>query len=390
MRNNIKIPVALQMVIDDVGWHKGHDQRYKSWPSRSGLPRMHQPIDYVALNAVGKGLDMKVTCPFVIGEWDKDNVLRGVPHLTYNEQGWDRASEIDMAYAERCFEAAEGSEYLEYALHGILHGYYVDGKCLTEAEFYPHKYDAEKGCYTKEQTWLSREEFEQHIEMFYKIYDSWGFKKKIQTFVSPCGSVGTPQDNTHYAEWFKEHGMIYWANTWRDFPEGIDVAGGVICTNKIPGLPWEAYDIDPTLLELKVKEDVEHPRTIWGGHWTNFLRYHPENNMERVPAWIDYFKKHAEVFGCMLSKDIGFSSSQAVYNRFASIEVLEHGYRIDLNEVDNKGAVGLRNEFYISLKNGTVPKACSGGTISEYETHDNFKTYKIVRDGKKTVEIILE
>ena len=105
MKEQIRIPVALQLVVDDVGWHNGADERHLGRPSRSGLPRMHDPLDYEALNEIGRGLNMKILCSLVLGEWDKDNLLRGVPHVTYNEAGWDRASEIDMDYAVRCRDA---------------------------------------------------------------------------------------------------------------------------------------------------------------------------------------------------------------------------------------------------------------------------------------------
>ena len=116
--------------------------------------------------------------------------------------------------------------------------------------------------------------------------------------------------------------MIYWMNTFRGNPDSAAVSNGVICMNGLPELPWDAYDIDPRFLDLKI--------------------------------------------------------------------TAEHGYRIDLSAVDNKGAIGKSDAFYISLKNGTVPKACPGGSIREYETHENFKTYEIVRDGRSFVEISLK
>ena len=42
--------------------------------------------------------------------------------------------------------------------------------------------------------------------------------------------------------------------------------------------------------------------------------------------------------------------------------------------------MALKKEFYVSLKNGVVPKGCIGGKISEYETKKEFKTYKIERE----------
>ena len=53
MENNIILPTAVCLRVDDVGWHNGSDDRYDSRPSRTGIPRMHQPQDYRALHELG-------------------------------------------------------------------------------------------------------------------------------------------------------------------------------------------------------------------------------------------------------------------------------------------------------------------------------------------------
>ena len=41
MLNKIKIPVAIQITIDDLGWHGGRDDTNIGKASRSGIPRDH-------------------------------------------------------------------------------------------------------------------------------------------------------------------------------------------------------------------------------------------------------------------------------------------------------------------------------------------------------------
>ena len=41
MLNKIKIPVAIQITIDDLGWHDGRDYTNIGKASRSGIPRDH-------------------------------------------------------------------------------------------------------------------------------------------------------------------------------------------------------------------------------------------------------------------------------------------------------------------------------------------------------------
>ncbi len=384
MQDSIRIPVAFCLRADDVGWHNGDDDRYFSRPSRTGIPRKHVPADYRALHELGKALNMKISCSLVLAEWDKDNLLRGVPHVTWDPEGWDRASEIDMDYAKACFEALDGSEYLDYTLHGLMHGYYDSGMLVTEEQYYPKVYDAAKGGYTKAWRRLSDAEFRRHLDLFFEIYRSWGFSKPVRSFAAPNGSRGTPAENAGYADILREYGLLYWRNGWRDFDGSTDVTRGVICSKGFMVMEWNVFDADPALLPLR---DV--PSADFCFHWPNFLRWNPEHNPERIPAWADYFRREAELWGVMMGRDVPFADSQTVYSKFAEIREENGQTVIDLAKVDALGALGLQNEFYVSVRNGQEPAAVSGGTLALYETKREFRTYQITRDGAAQVVLTL-
>jgi len=159
-----------------------------------------------------------------------------------------------------------------------------------------------------------------------------------------------------------------------------DVIEGIVALSAIGkgNIPWNAYDLDPDEMELFNSED--EARTDYGIHWPNLIRYNPKKNLENLEKWVNYFKRQEEVFGTMCARDVYFAASQAVYNKYASVTFEGDKCIIDLKEVDNKNARALKDEFYISFKNGTLPKGCTGGTIEEYETKKAFKTYKITRE----------
>ena len=189
MLDKIVIPAAFQLSLDDVGWHDGRDLRTLNQPSRSGLPRNHHPLDYKMLAELGRALDMKIVCPLCLGDWDKDNFLRGQVGITHKPHTWDRASEIDLEYAKECFEALESAEYIEYGLHGLMHGRYTeDGKLIWEKEYFTPKDESLKTAY------LDTDDFRNRLDLFFKIYNSWGFSQKIRTFVAPCGMGKTTLD----------------------------------------------------------------------------------------------------------------------------------------------------------------------------------------------------
>ncbi len=398
MENKVVLPVALQIVTDDIGWFNGRDIRCSDGPSRTGMPRKHCAEDYAMLNAIGKSIGQKINAPLVIGEWDKKNRLRGMPHATYNEEGWNMAAEIDYAEAERCFDTMESAEYLEYGFHGLLHGYWQDGISLADQEFsYPRSLDY-KTKYAPA-SWLvpvDNAYLESHIEVFFKIYEDWGFKK-IRSFTSPSSVQGGIEENRHMTAMMKKYGMIYWSNQWRAVKNLCEVIDGVIFINKAikqQPIPWEAYGIDPDTLcdySFEFNNGIDHAeRVVYGSHWPNFLQLNPKRNMDTLDAWTRHFKRQAEIFGVMLSKDIAFAASQAVYRKKSVLDYKKDGLVIDLSAVDGAGALGLSDTFHISVENGLKPTAVKGAHLSLYETHEGFSTYELARTGERFVEINLK
>ena len=131
------IPRPLHIAIDDLGWFCGDDDRTNGGPSRTGMPRRHCYKDYEAINELGKQLGMKISCAFVIGEWDPDNRLKSVKFLSKYGENWDNASHLDRQEMQKCIDSIKNSEYIDLTLHGLLHGYYADGTDNTDvSDFY--------------------------------------------------------------------------------------------------------------------------------------------------------------------------------------------------------------------------------------------------------------
>ena len=379
---NIKLPIATSIVVDDVGWFDGRDLRVSGGPARSGLPRFHHPDDVRALNEIGRALNTKILCSLVLGDWDKCNRLRGVPHVTAEEDGWDRAASIDLDYANSYFDALEESEFLDYAIHGLMHSYYEDGKLVTARQYYPDRTDGH-GNKTGGYRWLSTEEFDRMIGLFLEIYRDWGFKKPIVDFVSPCGCFGAVKDkgNIRYAEVLRKYGVLHWANGWKNNEYQVDTVEGIIISGAYGTvIPWNAYGANPKYFgDVKVG-------THLCGHLANFVRYDPEDNFEYVEAWADYFRRMTSPFGLMLARDKGESCSQTLYSRFARVSASEGGYVIDLDGLDAVDAIDKRMEFFVSLR-GVTPTGCIGGSLTLREQRADHAIYKIVRDGGARVEI---
>lgn len=386
MKDSVKLPSAMILCVDDLGWHRGADMRYCGQPSRTGMPRKHRPADYKVINEIGKAINMKILCPICLAEWDKDNILTNEIGITFEPHSWDRASKIEYDLAQEMFEEAEKSEYIEYSLHGNLHGNYdKDGKQITEMEYFEYKTPQDKYLST-----MSEEEILRRIDLFFRIYDSWGFKKKIRSFVAPNGIPEnlTNEDLLPLASALKKRGITYWTSRWKKTVSDTVFFDGITYMEKNVkfGVQWNAYDFDPKYMKPFAQEDDEIIGDVLGMHWPNFLRFNAERNVERVSEWAEYFKNQAEVFGLMLARDIAFSTSQHVYKNFSKITFDKQKVIIDISEALEKNTGCLSGEFFISFKNGITPKACQNGEIELYETHKNFKTYKI-RHTSNIVEI---
>ena len=388
--DKIKLPIAIGIIVDDVGWHDGSDGRMQNMPARSGLPRFHHPDDVRALNAIGKGLNTKIVCSLVLAEWDRNNVLRGAEGIVPDHVNWDQASKIDLEYTQRYFEALEESEYLDYSLHGIFHAFYENGRLNTARQYYPNTYD-ENGNINGYR-WHSPEKFEQMISLFFEIYNDWGFKKKITKFVSPCGCWGTPESegNIAYAKILRKHGITSWNNSWAEFSEPVGFVDGIITAKGNNITAWNAYDVDPDYLVPLTEEDPDGVVSAhYCGHLTNFIRYNYQKNFEYVDKWVRYFKKY-EKFGIEIARDVDSANSQMAYSRLARLSKEGDCYLIDLTAVDAVGAPGIQDSFLVSFAGDFKPELLTGGaSIEEYSAGDGYRTYKITRGGNSIIRIKL-
>ncbi len=392
--DKIKIPVALQLVMDDMGWFYGANDLKNGGPARTGICRNHALEDYLVLNEIGKRLNMHFLCGFTIGEWDKDNVLRGMKHATRDEDNWDRKSTIDMALAEKFKEAIESSEYIDIAFHGLMHGYWVDGENYgNPREFY--SYDLPEGATERRVDYpvvpVSAEYVDEHLDAWFKIYNGWGFTKKVETIISPASLYKDKEYPDAYARKAKKYGIKYWKNLWAEHDCLTEIFEGLIFINAHQDIvDWCEMDVEPdTLADLPLFQEEGRPfaYAVMGSHWANFLRLDPKDNLKYVDKWVNYFKKQGSRFGVMLSRNIAFAASQAQYCAHTKTDFKENTLTLDISAVDKQGAIELSDEFYISIENSLTPRSCEGAELSVYEKQEGFTTYRIKRSDKEIITV---
>ena len=130
-------------------------------------------------------------------------------------------------------------------------------------------------------------------------------------------------------------------------------------------LPWDQWEPDFSVLPKA--------RCIIGTHFPNYLHMDPKRNSELTLSIAEYVKSCANRFGSMMSRDLGFYSTQALYKRFSQTEEKNGSFTVDVSRVPKvRGNLG---KFYVSSESPI--KHCDGGEIALYETKETYFTYEI-------------
>jgi len=385
--DNICVPVAVQLVLDDVGWIYGRDQRSSHNPSRTGMPRYHVLEDYQVLEAVGKAANMKINVMFVIGEWDRRRTLAKIPNSTKWGKDWNGVPYFVEKDIEEIRDYLNSCEYVELGFHGLLHDMWDDeGKFLCNGEFFPPE-----GMRHGAPRHLGDEQFlRDHFDAFYEIYNDWGLKATPRTFASPCGARDALPGGV-LTRVLNSYGIQFWHNggpdkEWKEYGIcGCCVQNGVITNQKMMGdfIPWEAYDVDPDVLPTFTAEQTG----ILGAHWPNLLRFNPAKNLENVDAWARFLQRQGEVFGAILARDIAFAHYQQLYHYYSEVREENGALVIDLTKADAILPGGIRPDLYINVKKDSCPFLCEGGVMTEYETRNDFVNYQIQRTGASVIRL---
>ena len=371
---DFKIPVALQIVVDDIGWFWGRDDREIGGPSRTGVARTHILEDYIVLNEIGRALNQKINAMLVIGEWDINNRLRKVPHCSNQGENWNGSFWLNKEEAEKIRNFLNTAEFIEIGFHGLLHSTYSkEGELLCCQEFMVNK-DFKK---ENERELVPENITRAQFDTFFEIYNDWGFTQKIQTFASP-GNIGDAWKTDEFSNVIKDYGIKFWHN---NVIRGCSVQSGIILNPKAVEIcPWFVYDFDP----LEARDLKPEEAGIIGSHWANYLRFNPKKSIEGVKDWKTFYDRQSEIFGMIISRDIEFAHYQQLYKNYAVISEENDCIKIDLSEAD-KIAPEKNMPIYISLTN--EPSECTGGKLSLYETKSGFKNYKVERTGDSIIYI---
>lgn len=382
MNQSVCIPYSFLVVVDDVGWWCGNDQRYKNGPSRSGIERRHTIEDYKSIVALGKALDMRIKCGFVIGEWDRKNVLSKVRNSNKYGKDWDNASRLDPSIDEVRDLINANNEYMELAMHGLVHMYWDDHGIIRYAEFYQS--DETTGMNRMTPPDIVRE----HIEAYFEILHHNNFTTDIKSFIPPCFRYTFSQGDDQLSAILSEYGIQYISTPFlsmqslsEEKPVGVGVENGIINVDRTRDLTrWEEVD-------AKTPDIIK--KSYYGMHWPNFLHHDPERNGEPLSRWIEYFRKYEDQFEIMKARDNAQGSTQALYKRFTKITLTDDSMILNFSDVDHQKATGLCDFFFLQAKNQLHLTADKSMELFIHKIHENHTTYKVTRKSPYSEQSII-
>jgi hypothetical protein len=365
MTETIIIPQSLQITLDDVGWFNGPDDRKNGGSARTAMPRRHCAEDYAAINELGRRLDMRINCGFVLGEWDPDNRLRRVKYLSKFGDNWNNATYLGKEEMQAVADTVRSSPYIDIAVHGLLHNYYHPDHDYTNTDYYYH--DGERHILTPE------DEIRTRLDAYFDILDYYRIGKTPNSFIPPnfdyvWGSM------THI---LADYGIKY-VSTVFTYPDlqtpdgfvkpqygGVEGHGIITLNRNVNRISWREVGSD--------LDGLPPLAGIFGCHWPNLLHEDPKRNMETVDNWERYFKHCADTYGIILSKDIAFAAAQTLFSEYSNVSYDGGRMTVDITSVPKTD--GRADRFYISARQEIT--AYSGCQIELHERRNGFINYAV-------------
>ncbi len=314
----LKIPMPLIVSIEDVGWWSGKDGSSFNQPYRTGMQRNHVPKDYIALAALGRGLDMRILAGFVLCEWDKANLLRQVPSTTWMGDRWTVPETNRDLKEKAAWIIKKEKKAIEFGLHGVGHEFWTNGR-MERTEFH------DAACEMR-----NRNDIRQHLTCFFRLMDQYHFDFTPRTFIPPAlkHSFGNPDKG--FQTILNEFGIQYVTLVFnrakihsKRKPEKIAWENKVLLVERGEAdVAWHTVNAPPYF---------KFDRPVMALHWANILHSDPEKNQEVIENWTQYIKTNSEKKSILLARDTRSCFTQYLHHTLSRIEKTGEEFSVDVS-----------------------------------------------------------
>jgi hypothetical protein len=340
------IPMPLQVVVDDVGWWSGEDGSARREPFRTGMPRPHVPADYQALADLGRLTGTRPVAAFMLGEWDRWNLLRTLPSATWMGAAWDNSRWNGPWLDEAAAIIRRDSAHFELALHGLCHEYWdwsgPDRGAMSRAEWF-----------TLESAMRPVAEIRNHLAAWFELWDRHDLGPRPRLFV-PCAFLyHTGLGDAGMAPLLRQAGIAALSTPFKRLghtgprPDGpFFFDQGLLMLDRTQNdIPWRQVGPPP--------EDYAVRGPTLGLHWPQLLHADPARNGEAVDAWVRLLKRAAEQPDRMLAPDSARYIDQLLHHAFTRLAGSSDCLTLDATAFFAQPGAPRRTTVYLKAESAT-------------------------------------
>ncbi len=339
-RVSANIPLPIQVVIDDVGWWSGKDGSKYQEPYRTGINRNHVPADYLAIVDLGIALGIQPQAATVLGEWDKENILRKVPHSTWMGDKWDNSQWVGPWLEEVSDIINSNKENYEITVHGLGHEWWVDGK-FTRAEWADNN-----------GVMRPKEILEQHLDAYAEIMHQNNLGELPKSFVPNAfrHSFGVTKGNDiSLAQLLAGRGFTYINTPFSSMFNSeaaqhhyFGVDSGIMTVDRgADFLDWDVIDGKPDGMIIG---------STCGLHWPNMLHENPERNAEVVERWIELLAPYNDNEKTMLARNSLEFQQQLPHHELTKISIGDKAIDLDFSDTANVKTIISNSRLTLKVK----------------------------------------
>ncbi len=360
------VPMPVFPIIEDVGWWQGEDGSAIQQPYRNAFPRSHCLADYQALVKLAKRLGVRIGLGMVLGEWDRNNVLRTIPGATWMGSEWSNRINQGPWLDETADYLRHNQDSLELGLHALCHEFWENGK-MERSEFHDGQ-----------GRMRSSRVIKSHLDAFGNILEQNRFSAFPRLFFPPALHHSFGNGRKSIQALLYQHGIRYVITRFdraRRFAppvhEKITWECGVgLLERGLSPVPWN-------MSACPARWDFSGP--ILPLHWGNLLHPDPDRNNDIIDAWIDMLLAGTAGPEYILAEDFDICWRQAAVFFFGRLVCDGGALGIDLHarpeDMPNRSGtffLKIRGDSKVSLH---FPDA---QIVSEHLADNNIRTLQLL------------
>ena len=318
--SGLLFPRGIGVNVGQVGWMGGSSEDTTGGPWRAGIRRDFDVRDYRPMVDVGRELGIRFMSLFILGEFDRLNILGEYPNSNPDGENWDNTRYIGPTQIEIMDYVKNNAANIEFGITGVLHEYWESG-VKTRAEWFDVTNQKPR------EEWIIRK----NVELLKRLMAQYGITPENghsfpESFIA-YGFYFNPEATYSLGKVLSENGIKY-ANTPFATIHGLKrpplLSGGfdhgVLLLDRFNhGNSWYDFGAVPSVTPDEIQSVVVE------SHWANWLAFDDFLQPAVNQKWIDFLLTVQRDPKHYLAKNTEQMYSQWLYKEYAVVEEAVQG-----------------------------------------------------------------